>query len=673
MKTTSSTHSGSRRLAKTALISAGFAAVSSIMTHAGTPEVEATTAAPTEAEPLENWATFTVGGYSVSGNDAAFQRRYGNNGDFYGGIESFHMEQAGDDGTFTVDGHALFGLEDYEVTLGYTKDDLGFIRGGYREFRTWYDGSGGYLPGAATPPGWIDPITFSDDELELDRGKVWLEAGLRMENIPSITFGYEHRWRDGQKDSTIWGREIGPKGVEPAFYEIDETSDIFRLDAEHAIQTTDLALSLRYRMDKNDDARKTVTEADPSARDIWETDLFSSSLSSQTRLNERMMLSFGYLFTTLDTDIDGSIHDTVTSLQGGSQFSQHVGNASFWWNPIDDLVVVPSIRTEWQNINAMTTGPGLANSTSGVQDSGIDDFQATEEIEVRYSGLSNVLLYAKATAVQSDKDLVIFEGGRNTRWSDIETDSGKYVIGANYYPLSGLSVSTQYYYKTLDQDFSNRYDVPTPGLDGQLLGHAVDTHNANIRVTWRALPCLTFVTRYDYQKVTIENEAFWDSAAVSPTSPIDSAEITRHILSESVTWNATERFYMQAGVNWVSSETDTPADSGVNNVSPLFVPDWDNDYITASLNAGYAVAKNTDLILGYAYYSADNYLDNSSVAVPYGTVSDEHAVTLSMVQQINPNMVWNLRYGYFYGEDDATGGYNDYKAHMVSTGLQVRF
>jgi hypothetical protein len=683
MKKTFFTRGCSCKLARTTLIFVSFAAVSSTMSHAGAPEVE-TTETPTESEPLENWAEFTVGGFAVSGDDAAFQSRYGNNGDFYGGIESFHFEKLLESGTFSVDGHALFGLEDYEVDLAYVRDDLGFIRAGYSEYRTWYDGSGGFLPGAGTPAGWDDPITLSDDALELDRGKLWFEAGLRMENLPAVTFGYEHRWRNGEKDSTIWGRELGPKGVEPAFYDIDETSDIFLLDVDYTIQNTDLALSLRYQMDDNDNSRRTVTEAEPSAVDVWDTDLFSSSLSSQTRLNDQMLLSFGYLFTTLDTDVDGTIHDTVNAISGGSQFGQHVANCSFWWNPIGDLVVVPSFRSEWQDIEATTSGPGAGNSTTGVQDSDTDVFETTEELELRYTGLSNVVLYARGEWSQSDKDLVIFEGGRNTRWSDIETDASKYVLGANYYPVSGLSLSTQYYYRNLDQDFRNSYDDLTdPSLDGQLYGHAMDTHNANIRVTWRALSCLTFVTRYDYQKATIENEAFWNLGDVNNpriTDSIDSAEITRHILSESVTWNATDRFYLQGSFSWVSSETDTPAnerDHTTNtngaSVDPSFIPDWDNDYIVASLNAGYAVSKNTSLIFGCSYYGADNYLDNSSVAVPYGTDSDEYALTLTLLQQINANMVWNLRYGYFEGEDNADGGYNDYDAHMVSTGLQIRF
>jgi hypothetical protein len=43
---------------------------------------------------------------------------------------------------------------------------------------------------------------------------------------------------------------------------------------------------------------------------------------------------------------------------------------------------------------------------------------------------------------------------------------------------------------------------------------------------------------------------------------------------------------------------------------------------------------------------------------------------------INANMIWNLRYGFITSnttDSDQSGGWNDFDAHMVSTGLQVRF
>jgi hypothetical protein len=39
-------------------------------------------------------------------------------------------------------------------------------------------------------------------------------------------------------------------------------------------------------------------------------------------------------------------------------------------------------------------------------------------------------------------------------------------------------------------------------------------------------------------------------------------------------------------------------------------------------------------------------------------------------------MIWNMRYAFITSNTDApdqTGGYNDFDAHMISTGLQFRF
>ena len=101
-------------------------------------------------------------------------------------------------GLFKVDGHAIFDNDDYEVIAELSKPNVGYIRAGYTEFRTWYDGNGGVLPAQCL---LAPPIP----EMHIDRGDAWAEIGLRLPNWPEITVRYSHQFRDGQKDSTIWG------------------------------------------------------------------------------------------------------------------------------------------------------------------------------------------------------------------------------------------------------------------------------------------------------------------------------------------------------------------------------------------------------------------------------------------------------------------------------------
>jgi hypothetical protein len=66
-----------------------------------------------EEEVATNWIEVEIGGASVDGNDAAYQRRFTSNGDFYGGIKSCGFVQFSDDGLFIIVGQARFGVEDF--------------------------------------------------------------------------------------------------------------------------------------------------------------------------------------------------------------------------------------------------------------------------------------------------------------------------------------------------------------------------------------------------------------------------------------------------------------------------------------------------------------------------------------------------------------------------------
>ena len=141
-------------------------------------------------------------------------------------------------GQFSVDGHAIFDNDDYDIQVSLSQAKAWVISAaGYTEFRSWYDGNGGFFP--VNGQFFVPP----NQEMELDRGEAWVELGLRMPKLPEITFHYSHQFREGQKDSTIWGDTIltglpppppntnnPTRKIAPAFRDIDETRDIFSLD-----------------------------------------------------------------------------------------------------------------------------------------------------------------------------------------------------------------------------------------------------------------------------------------------------------------------------------------------------------------------------------------------------------------------------------------------------------
>ncbi len=632
------------------------------------------------AELPPNWVDVTVGGAFVDGDKAAYQRRVQQDGDFYGGISDMHMESIIGDLTWTLDGHAMFGNEDYELILGLVKDDLGYLEAGYRQFRTWYDGSGGYLP--TVTPSWYPA---ADEGLHLDRGELWLEAGLRREDLPEITFRYTHSWREGDKDSTSWSRPDS-RAIAPTMWDIDEQSDVFELDVAYALGNTDLGLGLRYEMIDNSDSK--IFFDDESHTEGYEADIFNAHASSVTRFNDQMMLSFGYAYTNLNSDTFVSRGADIQGFNdGGANQKLNVANCNFWWNPIEDLVIVPSIRAEWNDVDAVSKfyyhphygSPGWANPRIDV-----DGNMLTEQIDARYTGIENVSLYAKATFEQEEEDSnyryyqdtsvdldetpTYAQSGYRNKECDANRFKGS--IGGIWYACRGLSFAAEYYYKDTDLDYDT--DNFGTGLthfgDAHIKSLEMSTNDINVRMTWRARPDLTFVTRYDWQVTEFDMTAYDGTPAAAILPGIQSGEYERNIISESVTYLLNESAYLQGAVSYTWSDTVSAGSQGASSI----VSTSDNDYLTASLMVGYALDEKTDITAGYAYYYADNFSVPVN-SVGYGTDLEEHVFSVGLNRQINRNMIWNLGYGYYTSNDGTSGGNNDFDAHMVSTGLQVRF
>ncbi|MEI6676056.1 MAG: hypothetical protein WCO57_12855 [Verrucomicrobiota bacterium] len=693
--------------------------------QAGTPAAPA--AAPESA--AANWIGFTIGGAFVSGNDAGMHTRTQTNGDFYGGIDSMQYTQALDKSTtLTIDGHALPGLEDYEANVNVTNSDIGYIKAGFKQFRTWYDASGGYLQGANMIVSGVG--SQFDDDQSIDRGEIYFEAGLRKEGMPEVTFSYKHLYRDGQKDSTCWGDTqnnnnwggIASSNVAfklmPALWNIDEKSDIFELDVEHTLGNTDLGIGLTYENYSLDNSRYTPRwGATPSAAvgitkitltEKTDADVFAGNIHSVTRFNDNAWLSFAASYSSTDTDIGGGSRALTqywptpipasptrrdyayNQMSGSSDVDQFICNLNFMWVPVQDLTVTPSLRYEhesidtYSNFNAFNTNQTWQGLESLGSFSDMDS--TTGALDLRYTGISNVVLYAKGQWGQENEDILrqdLYLPGEFLS-TDVRIDEQEYVVGANWYALSNLSFSAQGFYKQRDASMDhlegNQLPVSNAGPGGAnnfrpiMTEHDTAMTDFNVRVTWRPMGNVSLVTRYDYAHTDFHNAGInWSAPAPAIFYPIiESGNVTSHILSESITWNPMERLYVQGNVSWVSSETKTPE---------VYTGKSDNDFLTASLTAGYAIDDRTDITASYTYYGASNY-DNSKGytgvnTMGFGQNTQENAISLTLTRALTPNMIWNLRYGWITSNTDPmpdqTGGYNDFSAHMVSTGLQIRF
>ncbi len=655
-----------------------------------------------DAVEYRNWVTLGGGGSFLSGDAGAFQQHSQLPRDGYGGIESLHYETDLTKKTLLeLDGHGLYDSHNYGIGMKLSNPDTGYIKAGFEQFRNWYDGSGGYFPGGTNH--WKELY----NPLALDRGHAWFEAGLRKESFPEITLRYDHEYREGFKSSTIWGDAsvVGTplvypnptatsptlRGFVPTLLDINEKRDAVAIDAKQSFGETDFSVGLRYERIENDNARdmrrrpgetngpNAPTRADRylTEREKLTEDLFNAHAVSETRFSDKTKLTVGGAFTTFDTGIGGSRifgngFDSAVgpylrsqsrdsgffALSGGSQTRDYVGNVNLMFTPFEKFVVVPSIRFESEEMdgNALflpTTvnaagGPVVTNAiTKNI--TARNSLEVTEAIETRYTGFTNFSLYARAEISQTTgDDLYQIFTNRITQLNESENwrrDWQKYSAGANWYPLARLNFGAQYYYKASDYSYNLK----------------AATHDVNFRAHWRPLNTVSLMGRYDFQVANFRGD-----------NDAQTGEVTAHILSGTINWTPVNRLYIQLGSSYSFENTfSTPASTaaGITNV----VPSLDSGYLTANATVGYALDEKTDLTLGYAFYKADDYVNNSRWSQPFGAADESHTVTATIARQITKQLRGTVQYAYAQYRDNASGGFNNYDAHMIYASMQYRF
>jgi hypothetical protein len=650
-----------------------------------------------------NWVDFSVGGLRVHGNTAQAQQRYQVTSGAFGGISDFHFQQDIAKGTtFSLDGYSLFDQNDYKVIFGLQRDDLGYVRVNVNNFRTWYNGAGGYYPPTGTQ------YRLPNDELSIDRGEVSVEAGLTLKDRPKVVFKYTHSYRDGDKSSTIWG-PVHPggttdvRGVDPSIESINEKVDSFALDVTHHIKATDFGGGVRYDTASLSDTREmTFWQGEPVQRQVTDKqgtsyDSLNAHAFTETWIRKNVFFSTGFSFANLNDTFSGNrIYGDdfdvayspnplnglgYTSLNGGAHEQEYVANMNLMISPTPHLKIVPSIRIQQDDWDANSSGIGTLGTDTGPFKGNSDGemLDVRERLEVSYTGVTNWVYYGGGEWTEGDGNLNQNGGlsqvnGFGVPQVQAHTDDTrwfqKYFVGTRWYPYRRTSVDLGGYYKNNQYNYNNPLDSTFNGAfspdryPAYLIRQSFETYDGNVRLTLRPVQNVTLVSRYEYQWSTINTTP----DAISGLGESQSSKMTSQIIGQNVSWSPWTRLCLQAGFNYVLSETKTPTSDYTQAVLNA-----QNNYWTVTFNSCVVLDDKTDLNLTYLYYRADNYNNDSSFGLPLGTGAEEQSVTAAVTRRINPHLRVNLKYAYSHYNDWASGGNNNYDAQMVSTSLQYRF
>lgn len=687
----------------------------------------------TKEPAYENYIDFSTGYNLQDGDRPGFQKAHQLNKDGFGGIEGLYLTKSlNDSTTMVLKGRALAGNNDYLLDVVITKDEVGYLKFGYKSFRTWYDGSGQYYP----PRNLL--VQLYNEDLHLDRGALWFEAGYVPEDKLNFVLRYDLFTREGKKDTLFLGDSalavspvtVANRAVLPAFRTIDEKRHVLKAtlskksekvgwQVASILDKAELANSYNVRRRFNEPPSAATRNVSPdrlfTLKDGTETDLFALRGSVSTQIHEKLSVNTAVSRTTIDTTLDGSRivgngpggYDPVFNaaftnrqsrdegylhLTGETQTKQTVATLNAFYRPTEAWSIIPAVRFEKRttlsesDFEETNNPPSALNPTALLikEEIAVHSDNAwklnSQSLDARYTGFKNWAINFKAEHEQNSGEIAekqIVEPGtlniiRIERVGDFEIGTQKYSATANWYPKGGLTVAVQYYFKARQSDF----------------GATLDNIAVNTPTSGNRYPA--YITNMDWETNDVNVRLSWKAASnlrlvtrydyqgttvrvQEAGLPFDEAsDRTSHIVAQTATWNPLPRWYLQGSVNVTFETMRTPAAKLTGNAAAL-ISNSDANYTNYSLNSGYALDEKSDLFVAYDYYNAENYIDTSGRSLAYGTFVTRQQASVTWARRVNSRTHVTLKYAYADNDDATYGGFADYKAHMLYGKVQYRF
>lgn len=638
----------------------------------------------------------TVSAAFVDGDDNKFREDWWTEEGVKGGVESFTLRrELGGGATIEANGRAIVPEEDYRLDLLVNKQDVGYVRAGYSEYRKYFDDTGGFFN------AFSENSFDLDKDLHLDIGKIFIEAGLTLPDKPKLIVGYEHSFKDGEKSLLEWGEvrdDDFRRKIYPSYKEIDEKVDIVRLEVSHEIANVRWGDELRYesysldtkRHDQDQDERSVpFSISREEIGDDYEHDAFYNTLHVETHLNDKTFLSAGYLFTTSDGDASFDLttapgvfqrDEFIDSRSIDLDQDVHIFTVNAIFGPFYETTVYAGLESEFMETEGDSDAeitevdgddlPPLGTGTLVSEELGItsdqDKWGLEETVGIRYTGLPRTTVYAEGRWTQQDIDLTEAEFVDGVLDFERDTDTDvrrqRYSIGFNSSPLPRTTIAGRYRFKYRSNEYDHNVDSEPDGYSGFILDQDIKTHEVMAKVSFRPVPGLR--TSLQYQLVAMDIDTNEDT---DPLTDVQTTNYDASIYTASVTATPLAGLFVTGLVSYQDVELKTVdlADAPVGN--------YDGDVLTLAASAGMALDQRTKLNVQYSYSMAENFEDTSADGLPLGVENQRHAVLANLNRQISDNLSVKLRYGFYYYDDDASDGSDNYKAHMVGATCRLIF
>ena len=644
-----------------------------------------------EMAPQLSWVT-------VSGDQHKFREIEGTKSGLGGGMERFSArEQIGPDKILTLEGRALVQDNDYQVKLELRKTDFGFVRGGFEEWRRYYDDSGGYYQP-------FSPPAFNlGRDLHLDIGRAWADVGLTLPNWPQITVGYEYQFKQGDKSTLEWGN-VGGKNIYPAWEDIDEQVHILKLDVSHDVFDFHVENNARIEFydlnTSHNDAATFSTGATPDSTIFTKENAQHvqgmNTLHFERQVTDWCLASAGYLYSRLDgsASLNQVTLDSVGLPTAGSFWSantstlnreSHIFSLASLLTPVNWFSASAGVQGEWtrqEGFGDIHLDEGDPNIPSfayypAIVQSDLDQQKWSESFQVRFTRIPWTVLFGEARLEQDQ--IGQYEQDEPTagtppeqsitflRNTDYFNNRREWRAGFDTSPYRWMSFSGHYRSRISDSDYDNsKISLDPTGYSAFIRSRTIDTEEIVGKLVLRPLSWLKTTLSYQLVKTRYDTTTDPVPGGTTPTG-LQAGDSDAHIYGFNATLTPFQRLYFSGAFTYTDSSIST-----AQNGDPSVVA-YKGHIYTFTGSASYALNQATDLRAAYSFSEADYGENNFVSGLPLGLEYTRHAVTAGITRRLSKTLTANLRYAFFQYSEPSSGGFNNYAAHGIAATLVFKW
>ncbi|MDO8663111.1 MAG: hypothetical protein Q7K98_07860 [Candidatus Omnitrophota bacterium] len=643
-----------------------------------------------QAEPVTDVAMVTVQpaflSVTAKGDRAKFEEDNWTSRNASGGIANMAIsKQLNKEDSLEFTGRAIAGNNDYDANLVLSREGLGSLIVAFKEFRKYFDPTGGFYSGFA----WnqYNPVE-PNRALHLDIGNFKIEGTLSKEDSPEYSLAYERDTRRGTKSLLEWGDVVlgaTTRQLYPAVLETHETTDRVKAGVKYVTKTSEVSAEQAWestRAKNEDNYREILTlpggalTAQNMRLENFDSDLYTTTLRGSKDLNDKLTVSCGVLYNNYK---GGSLENIAGTGSGAKNMDNPASleqNAitvfpTISFKPFKNLAMSFGSKAEFINKNGdsdfNTSGNELINITSNTYQKIF-----TQNLQLKYNGMKSVVWYGDAGF---EKKLIRqFEqqtssttaSNRFSRKTDSVADTNNFTLGAKWYPLSKANISVEDNYKNKFIDNRNEFltgDVLN-GYRGYIDRLELSANSPKLKLNYKPFRWIASTLGYTYE----------DSVYGVRTRAGSATEVSKnkiHAYSAEVTLIPIDYFYFSLFYERRNDFTSTRADGAEGtNVQQ---PDYKANVDVLGFNCSYAFSKGTTLTAGFSMYKTDNFNDFSASGMPYGLDNFSQDVSFGIKHTLNKNSSLEFKYKYLNYAESSNNHINDYEAHLLSASMNMAF